>query len=120
MIDPILLNEETYFLEFINFDAFLIDYYSRKRISEFKYFLFKGCFHNLIYLKRIINLNSNKLMESSSIIERILTQYLENNLDILCLDKQLKQPTINIAEKHGKYFLFDEKYSIEIMFLQRI
>ncbi len=61
-------------------------------------------------------MNSNKLMESSSIIERIVTEYLENNLDILCLDKQLKQLTINIAEKHGKYFLFDEKYSIEIMF----
>jgi hypothetical protein len=55
-------------------------------------------------------------MESSSIIERIVTDFLENNLDILCLDKQLKQFTINIAEKHGKYFLFDERYSIEIIF----
>lgn len=57
-------------------------------------------------------------MESNSLIENIVNQYYQNG-DILSIEKNYKQITIKIAEKEEKYFLYDEKFSIEIKFSQK-
>ena len=57
-------------------------------------------------------------MESASLIEKIVKQYFQNG-DILTIDSNLKQITMNIAEKEQKYFLYDEIFSIELKFPQR-
>jgi len=54
------------------------------------------------------------ICKTTSIIERIITQYLDNNCDILCLDSEIKVITSRIIEYKEKLMIFDEKFSVEI------
>ena len=56
------------------------------------------------------------MTSNQSKIRKIITQYLNNNCDILCLENDLKEISSIIVEFNNNYMIFDEEFSIEIKF----